>query len=117
MGLITGSFLNVVIRRYPVMLRQQIAEFQGETQNVHPGINLIHPRSHCPHCRKSIRIRDNILLISWLVLKGRCHDCYGKISLRYPLVELLTALSFLLAGLVWSGSRWAVAVSVNGAPY
>lgn len=115
MGLITGSFLNVVIRRYPVMLRQQIAEFQGETQNVHPGINLIHPRSHCPHCRKSIRIRDNIPLISWLILKGRCRDCHGKISLRYPLVELLTALSFLLAGLVWSDSGWAVAVMILSA--
>ena len=115
MGLITGSFLNVVIRRYPVMLRQQIAEFQGETQNVPPGINLIRPRSHCPHCRKSIRIRDNIPLISWLILKGRCSDCHGKISLRYPLVELLTALSFLLAGIVWPDSGWGVAVMILSA--
>lgn len=111
-GLIAGSFLNVVIRRYPVMLRQQIAEFQGETQNVQPGINLIRPRSHCPHCRKSIRIRDNIPLVSWLILKGRCRDCHGKISLRYPLVELLTALSFLLAGLAWPDSGWGVAVMI-----
>ena len=100
-GLIIGSFLNVVIWRYPIMLRQQMAEFHGETPSTQSKISLALPRSHCPHCQQTIRVRDNIPLLSWLMLKGRCRDCQAKISKRYPLVELLTALAFLLASLVW----------------
>ncbi|WP_256340521.1 prepilin peptidase [Escherichia coli] len=114
-GLIIGSFLNVVIWRYPIMIRHQIAEFQGGTLNAQSGISLVLPRSYCPHCQKAIRIRDNIPLLSWLILKGRCRDCHEKISLRYPLVELLTALSFLLAGLVWPDSGWGGAVMILSA--
>ena len=99
-GLIIGSFLNVVIWRYPIMLRQQMAEFHGEMPSAQSKISLALPRSHCPHCQQTIRIRDNIPLLSWLMLKGRCRDCQAKISKRYPLVELLTALAFLLASLV-----------------
>ncbi len=105
-GLIIGSFLNVVIWRYPIMLRQQMAEFHGETPSTQSKISLALPRSHCPHCQQTIRVRDNIPLLSWLMLKGRCRDCQAKISKRYPLVELLTALAFLLASLVWPESGW-----------
>lgn len=114
-GLITGSFLNVVIWRYPIMLRQQIFEFQGKAQNMRSRISLAQPRSYCPYCYMAIRVRDNIPLLSWLMLKGRCRDCHGKISLRYPLVELLTALSFLMASLVWPESGWGVAVMMLSA--
>lgn len=114
-GLIVGSFLNVVIWRYPIMLRQQMAEFQGEMPNTQARISLALPRSHCPHCQKIIRIYDNIPLLSWLILKGRCRDCHEKISLRYPLAELLTALSFLLASLIWPESEWGVAVMILSA--
>ena len=93
-GLIIGSFLNVVIWRYPIMLRQQMAEFHGEMPSAQSKISLALPRSHCPHCQQTIRVRDNIPLLSWLMLKGRCRDCQAKISKRYPLVELLTALAF-----------------------
>lgn len=114
-GLIIGSFLNVVIWRYPIMLRQQMAEFHGEMPSAQSKISLALPRSHCPHCQQTIRIRDNIPLLSWLMLKGRCRDCQAKISKRYPLVELLTALAFLLASLVWPESGWALAVMILSA--
>ncbi|EFB2837564.1 prepilin peptidase [Escherichia coli] len=114
-GLIIGSFLNVVIWRYPIMLRQQMAEFQGETQNAQPKISLALPRSYCPHCQQTIRVRDNIPLLSWLILKGRCRDCQAKISKRYPLVELLTALAFFLASLVWPEGGWGLAVMILSA--
>ena len=110
-GLIIGSFLNVVIWRYPIMLRQQMAEFHGEMSSAQSKISLALPRSHCPHCQQTIRVRDNIPLLSWLMLKGRCRDCQAKISKRYPLVELLTALAFLLASLVWPESGWGLAVT------
>ncbi|UCQ26590.1 A24 family peptidase [Edwardsiella tarda] len=115
LGLIIGSFLNVVIWRYPIMLRQQMTEFQDGIAQTQSGINLMRPRSHCPHCRKVIRMRDNIPLLSWVLLKGRCRDCHVKITWRYPLVELLTALSFLLASLVWPASGWGLAVMVLSA--
>lgn len=67
-GLIIGSFLNVVIWRYPIMLRQQMAEFHGEMPSAQSKISLALPRSHCPHCQQTIRIRDNIPLLSWLML-------------------------------------------------
>lgn len=73
-GLCIGSFLNVCIYRLPI------------------GKSIAFPPSHCPHCRTAIRVRDNIPVIGWLVLKGRCRDCGNRISPRYPLVEFLTGL-------------------------
>ncbi len=81
-GLIIGSFLNVVIWRVP----------RGE--------NLNHPGSHCPRCGHRIRPWDNVPVISWLLLRGRCRDCQASISARYPLVELATASAFAVAGLL-----------------
>lgn len=97
------QFLNVVIWRYPIMLRQQMAEFHGEMSSAQSKISLALPRSHCPHCQQTIRVRDNIPLLSWLMLKGRCRDCQAKISKRYPLVELLTALAFCWRA--WCGRK------------
>lgn len=74
MGLLVGSFLNVVAYRLP----------RGES--------LSHPRSRCPGCSASVKPYDNIPVISWLVLRGRCRSCHAKISARYPLVEALTAI-------------------------
>ena len=81
-GLIVGSFLNVVIWRVP----------RGE--------NLNHPGSHCPRCGHRIRPWDNVPVISWLLLRGRCRDCQASISARYPLVELATAVAFAVTGLL-----------------
>jgi len=77
-GLAWGSFLNVLIYRLPL------------------GMSILKPPSSCPHCRQRIRFYDNIPIISFLVLGGRCRYCRGKISLTYPLVEFLTPLSFIL---------------------
>lgn len=76
-GSIVGSFLNVCIHRMP----------RGES--------VVWPHSHCPYCKKKIPTYDNIPFLSYIFLKGRCRFCKVRISLRYPLVELLTALMFL----------------------
>jgi len=77
-GSIVGSFLNVCIHRMPL------------------GESIVWPHSHCPHCKKKIPSHDNIPFLSYIILKGRCRFCKERISLRYPLVELLTALMFLV---------------------
>ena len=75
-GLIVGSFLNVVVHRVP------------------RGQSVVRPRSACPGCGATIRARDNLPVVSWLVLRGRCRDCRERISLRYPVVEALTGALF-----------------------
>jgi leader peptidase (prepilin peptidase)/N-methyltransferase len=101
-GLAIGSFLNVVIHRLPRMMenewKQQCAELAGAEPAPAPPYNLVVPRSHCPHCNTPLRVRDNIPLVSWLALRGRCGHCSSRISARYPAVEALTAvLSALVA--------------------
>jgi leader peptidase (prepilin peptidase) / N-methyltransferase len=78
LGLIIGSFLNVVVWRVP----------RGES--------IAHPPSHCPACGADVRPRDNVPVVSWLLLRGRCRDCKAPISARYPLVELGTAFVFVV---------------------
>lgn len=108
LGLIVGSFLNVVIFRYPLMLKRL---WQAETGQVAaPALSLASPRSHCPQCRIPILWYDNIPLLSWILLRGRCRACHGKIGKRYPLVELGTSLSFAAAVLVWGDGGWSIAV-------
>jgi leader peptidase (prepilin peptidase) / N-methyltransferase len=80
-GLAVGSFLNVVVWRVP---RDE---------------SILRPRSHCPECGHLVRPRDNVPIVSWLVLRGRCRDCRARISPRYPLVEALTACTF--AAVTW----------------
>ena len=75
-GLAVGSFLNVVIARIPVRA------------------SVVTPRSKCPHCDTELANRDNIPLLSWLVLRGRCRTCAAPISARYPIVEMVTALAW-----------------------
>ena len=86
-GLAVGAFLNVVIWRVP----------RGES--------VVHPPSHCPKCDHQIRERDNIPVLSWLLLRGKCRDCGNPISVRYPLVELTTGVLF--AVMAWHfGAVW-----------
>jgi leader peptidase (prepilin peptidase) / N-methyltransferase len=102
-GLAIGSFLNVVIHRLPRMMenewKEQCAELAGaEPVPAGPRYNLVVPGSHCPHCRTPLRVVDNIPLVSWVALKGKCGHCGTRISARYPIVEALTAaLSALIA--------------------
>jgi len=116
LGLSVGSFLNVVVYRLPKMLerqwRRECQELQGETAETDPApFNLSQPASHCPHCGHKIRPWENIPLLSWLLLRGRCANCGAAIGLRYPLVEALTGLLSLLVGLHF-GVTWATVAAL-----
>ena len=101
LGLIVGSFLNVVILRLPKMMEQgwqrDCCEVLDQPAPVQEPISLSHPGSHCPGCGVAIKPWQNIPVISWLVLRGRCAQCGMGISVRYPAVELITGV---LSGLV-----------------
>ena len=101
LGLMVCSFLNVVIHRLPIMMERdwaaQCAEFRGETAPALEAFSLARPRSRCPQCGHLITALENIPLISWLLLRGRCKGCAAPISLRYPLIEAATGLLFALA--------------------
>jgi leader peptidase (prepilin peptidase) / N-methyltransferase len=107
LGLLFGSFLNVCISRLP----------RGES--------IVHPRSHCPQCGAIIRWYDNIPLLSWLILRGRCRDCNESIPWRYPLVELAVGLWFARVAsdleLQWAANKKpdvvAILQSLGATPY
>jgi leader peptidase (prepilin peptidase)/N-methyltransferase len=103
LGLLVGSFLNVVVHRLPIMgqreLENYIAHEAGKELPHQDKFNLTVPRSRCPHCGHQIGALENIPVISWLVLRGKCKACKAPISARYPIVELVTGL--LSALLVW----------------
>jgi leader peptidase (prepilin peptidase) / N-methyltransferase len=94
-GLMVGSFLNVVIHRVPKMMERQwraeCAQWSGQPVPPVEPYNLVTPRSRCPSCDRPIAALENIPLLSYAMLRGRCAGCGGSISLRYPAVELLTA--------------------------
>jgi leader peptidase (prepilin peptidase)/N-methyltransferase len=115
-GLAVGSFLNVVIFRLPRMLEQQWHRDCRELQEKPQGpeekpFNLNFPSSHCPKCDYKIRPWENIPILSWLLLKGRCSNCGTPISLRYPIVEAMTCL-FSLAVAVHFGFGWQTAAAL-----
>jgi len=93
-GLMVGSFLNVVIYRLPKMMEQEwhnnCLELQGKEIPAQPKFTLSKPRSSCPNCGHKISALENIPVISYLLLKGRCKACKTPISMRYPLIEILT---------------------------
>ena len=106
LGLVVGSFLNVVILRLPVMMNRawtsECREHLGEA-NPENGeqarFNLLTPASRCPDCNHRISVLENIPVISYLLLKGRCSECGTAISVRYPIVELTTALLSVIMAL------------------
>ena len=93
-GLLIGSFLNVCIYRLPL------------------DLSVVRPRSHCPGCEKQIAWYDNIPVLSYLILGGRCRHCHERIPLRYPIVELATAAAFALCvaklGLTWQAAKFSI---------
>jgi leader peptidase (prepilin peptidase) / N-methyltransferase len=124
LGLLVGSFLNVVIHRLPQMMERQWAaehaqyaldtaaataagdSAQRGAQEAHaapgePPFNLVTPRSRCPSCGHAVRWYENIPVLSYLFLKGRCSACGTGIGVRYPLVELLTGVLFAFCGYRW----------------
>lgn len=115
LGLLVGSFLNVVIYRLPKMMERdwqcQCAELRGESQPEFEPLSLSLPRSHCPECGHSITALENIPVISWLVLRGKCSACRTPISPRYPIIETLTALLSASAAAHF-GFGWAAAGAI-----
>ncbi|HTP40330.1 MAG TPA: A24 family peptidase [Steroidobacteraceae bacterium] len=124
LGLLVGSFLNVVIYRLPIMLEREwraecatLASDEAHTRTLPaalagadagPAFNLVTPRSACPHCQAPIRAWQNIPVLSWLWLGGKCASCRAPISGRYPVVELVTGL--LTAAVAWKfGFGWTAA--------
>ena len=124
-GLIIGSFLNVVIYRLPIMLERQWREECAELAQSpaaqptaspaaqrEPAFNLAVPRSICPACRAPVKALHNIPVLSYLALRGRCASCHERISARYPAVELLTGVATALVawkfGFDWSAACAAV---------
>ena len=116
LGLLIGSFLNVVIYRLPVIMESQwkveCADLAGQALPDGEPFNLVVPRSRCRHCGHQIKWLENIPLISYVMLRGKCSECLTPISLRYPAIELVTgALFFFCAwrfgatplALVWCG--------------
>ncbi|HEY9238656.1 MAG TPA: A24 family peptidase [Burkholderiaceae bacterium] len=99
LGLLIGSFLNVVIHRMPLMMergwRMESADLLGVQIDPVPEVTLSTPRSRCPACGHPIRWFENIPVVSWLALRGKCSACKTPISLRYPAIEVLTALLFV----------------------
>ncbi|HCI13955.1 MAG: methyltransferase [Gallionellales bacterium GWA2_60_142] len=112
LGLMVGSFLNVVIHRLPKMMelgwQQQCAELRGEQPAETPRYNLLVPGSACPHCNHAIGALENIPVISYLLLRGKCKGCGAAISPRYPIIETISGV--LSAYAAWHfGFGWAAA--------
>jgi leader peptidase (prepilin peptidase)/N-methyltransferase len=105
LGLVVGSFLNVVIYRVPVMMEREERNYcnalleSGADEEEESRFDLIYPNSRCPHCDHAIRPWENVPLLSYIFLRGRCSNCDTGISLRYPCVELASGL--LALGLGW----------------
>ncbi|WP_086981570.1 prepilin peptidase [Vibrio aphrogenes] len=123
-GLIIGSFLNVVIHRLPIMMERewqqeclesfpqlaQDPELKSQLAALNKPFNLNVPRSRCPKCDTQIRAIDNIPVLSWLLLRGKCHQCANPISFRYPAIELLTAALCVVIGMYFPADWYGVAL-------
>lgn len=115
LGLLIGSFLNVVVHRLPKMMERQWAAECAEMSGTPPAteeapLNLMVPRSRCPHCGHSISWFENIPVASYLFLGGRCAGCKARISARYPVVEMATSALFFFCVWQWganlTGAAW-----------
>lgn len=113
LGLLVGSFLNVVVYRLPRMIERQwaaeCAELQGKPEPPAEPFNLVRPRSRCRQCGHAIRWYENVPVVSWLALRGKCSSCGARIELRYPVVELVTGALFFFAVRQWGVTPAAAA--------
>ena len=114
LGLCIGSFLNVVIHRLPRMLerewRAECAELAGEPPPAEAPFNLVVPRSRCPSCGHGIRALENVPVLSWLALRGKCSACGARIGWKYPLVEVLAGI-----GGAYAAARFGFSLAALGA--
>ncbi len=113
LGLIVGSFLNVVIYRLPIMMEREWRKQCAELSNVPSPIedseafNLNQPRSRCPHCKHQITALENIPILSFILQRGKCRHCHQNISIRYPIIEVLSAILAVITA--WHfGFSWAL---------
>ena len=115
-GLCVGSFLNVVIHRLPRMLERewkaQCAEFRKEPVPDEPAYNLVVPRSACPACGHMITALENVPVVSWLALRGKCSACQAPISARYPIIEITGALLAVAAIIAFGATAKGAAACV-----
>lgn len=113
LGLMVGSFLNVVIHRLPKMMdrgwHQQCSELRGEEPVATPAYNLVVPRSACPQCNHTLSAWENIPVISYLLLRGKCKGCGAPISPRYPIIEAISGI--LCAYAAWHFGFGLIAAS------
>ncbi len=117
-GLIVGSFLNVVILRLPQRLlhawreqSREMLELNGDTDDTPQPPGIVREPSHCPHCKHPLGMLENIPVLSWVALRGRCRHCGAGISVQYPLVELLSCVASAL--IVWRfGFTWHAAAGL-----
>jgi len=118
LGLIVGSFLNVVILRLPTRLMhgwkqqsRELLELEPANAEMPAPPGIVREPSHCPHCKHPLGALENIPLLSWLVLRGRCRHCAAPISIQYPLVELLSSVCSAIV--VWKyGLAWQSAAAL-----
>ncbi len=120
-GLLIGSFLNVVIYRLPLMIENELEEqYQlltdagtnqsTDSEAAEKNFNLAWPNSHCPHCKAPVKAWQNIPVISYLILRGRCQACKAPISLQYPLTEIAAGLLAVISWLLFGFSPQGVAL-------
>lgn len=119
-SLCVGSFLNVVIYRLPLMMQREwqsecrllledeLNTNQAKPKNTSEHFNLVKPNSTCPKCKTAIKPWQNIPIISWLILKGKCASCSNPISIRYPAIEVITALLSLVVAYTFGATEQAL---------
>lgn len=117
LGLAVGSFCNVVIYRLPIMLhdswhKECLSFLKQESTTIAKIFNLFVPRSHCPKCQQKVPAWHNIPLLSYLILRGKCHQCNKTISWRYPLVEILSCILSLIIAYRFGPSWQTAAIMV-----
>jgi leader peptidase (prepilin peptidase) / N-methyltransferase len=118
LGLVVGSFLNVVILRLPPRLlhgwkqqSRELLELEPDAADTEAPPGIVREPSHCPHCKHPLGAVENIPLVSWLVLRGRCRHCHAPISIQYPLIELLSGVCSAIV--VWKyGFAWQSAAAL-----
>lgn len=116
-SVMVGSFLNVVIYRLPLMMKRSWREQCQEISKIPAAniptnrFNLIAPRSRCPHCKSQITAMQNIPIVSYLILNGKCANCAADISMRYPMIELITGILSVIV--VWHfGFSWETLAAI-----
>ena len=101
LGLLVGSFINVIVYRLPIMLERAWQSSEGPNELPTEAFNLAVPRSHCPSCAQQLSAIENVPVVSFLFLRGRCRHCKSRISARYPLAEIAASVASILVAMTF----------------